>query len=293
MYLLSTTAKNKTMRNKFLNTILFNLLTLFCFAQEFKDCETALALCGESPFQIEMTAGVGNSDQDISGSCIPLEFNSIWVYFEVIESGSLVFNISPSTDQDIDFILFESNDGDCNNKELIRCMASGETLGEDSTPCMGDTGLAFGETDYVETAGCSTGDNNFLRPLDCVVGNGYYLYLTDFSATGLSIELSFDGTALLDCISFNNTTAVDYIEDKEQMTVFPNPSNGIVNYELPVDVSLGELIIYDSAGRIIYSEKNAGGTGQLNLSSYENGLYYVTYGTKKSKSLIKPILITK
>lgn len=112
------------------------------------------------------------------------EQNSTWLRFAIDKAGTLRFTIFPdSSKDDYDFVLFRlPQNGDCAQKEVVRCMAaspSGNELGEES-PCFGTTGLIDGETDTSEDAGCSDpDDNNWLKPVEVHSGEQYVLLISN------------------------------------------------------------------------------------------------------------------
>ena len=103
------------------------------------DCSDANLLCDKSTFFLEKTEGAGNDPDEAAGSCLGTcdvfsnsESSSTWYKWIAATSGSLTFTLTPENpEDDLDFALYELPDGldDCNDKVLLRCMASGEILG--------------------------------------------------------------------------------------------------------------------------------------------------------------------
>jgi gliding motility-associated-like protein len=193
--------------------------------QPFQDCSDARTLCNTEGFSVNFLSGGGNDNNELEDSCLdprvngngfgPSETGSIWYVFECRNPGDLVFTLTSNRDlnrgvdsnpeEDLDFIVYELPSGinsngpnDCSNKQLLRCMASGITVGgsdEFNRPCLGETGLAIGETDILEEAGCSgNGDNNFLAPIPMTTGTAYALVVNNFSQSNFGFTLDFDGT---------------------------------------------------------------------------------------------------
>lgn len=131
------------------------------------------------------------------------EENSTWIKFEVDKSGTLTFAITPHRlDDDIDFVVFKlPASGDCNDKQIVRCMAAGDTPENAfSSKCMGETGLRNGETDTSEDAGCSdTLDNAWLAPLRVVAGEKYVILVSNVTSRGPGFSIRFGGSAKLPC----------------------------------------------------------------------------------------------
>lgn len=175
------------------------------------DCKDAVVLCDKSSFVVDFLVGVGENANEIPANiCIGQEFASAWYKWTCDQPGSLTFVLVPNNNvpgqvsDDLDFAVFELPGGldDCENKRLIRCMASGANVGANGQPlplsnwasCNGPTGLAFGETDEVEPPGCPPGNNSFLRPIDMEAGKSYVLIVNNYSRSGLGFGIEFGGT---------------------------------------------------------------------------------------------------
>lgn len=168
------------------------------------DCPDAVVLCDKSDFSIEQLLGEGSITNELTGDCVgpgqEFESASAWYVWTCDQSGTLEFTITPgntsSAVEDIDFIVYELPGGlnDCAGRISRRCMFSGQSGGPNDSNCLGPTGLRAGETDTDETAGCTTGDNNFVAPLDMVSGISYGLLINNFSQTGFGFSIDFGGT---------------------------------------------------------------------------------------------------
>ncbi len=165
------------------------------------DCNSSVVLCDKSSFFVENLNSIGLNDRELPiDGCINQESASAWYTWTALTTGSLTFTLtptSPNPEEDLDFILFRLPNGltDCNTKEIVRCMASGETTGFDNRPCLGPTGLRTGATDIVETGGCQAGDDNFLAPLDMIAGESYALIVNNFTESGAGFTIDFGGTS--------------------------------------------------------------------------------------------------
>lgn len=193
--------------------------------QPFQDCEDARTLCNTESFSVNFLSGGGDDNNELAGTCLdplviagvngPSETGSIWYVFTCRNPGDLVFtltsnrdlnrNIGANPEEDLDFAVYELPSGinsngpnTCGDKQLLRCMASGITQGQSeefNRPCLGPTGLRFGETDIVEEAGCSgNGDDNFLAPIPMTTGTSYALVVNNFSQSNFGFTIDFDGT---------------------------------------------------------------------------------------------------
>jgi hypothetical protein len=193
------------------------LLTLFICslatgisAQRNADCRTALEVCEKKSHNIARAGGEGmdRMEADLI-SCFmgsenqgQAEENSTWIRFEIEESGTLTFTLTPhQPDDDLDFVVYRLLDGTCNNKKIVRCNAAGDPRSAAGvSPCLGETGLRAGEKDSSVDAGCNDpNDNAWLAPLQVVKGEKYMLLVSNVSSEGPGFSLRFGGTAMLPC----------------------------------------------------------------------------------------------
>jgi len=174
------------------------------------DCAEAVILCDTSPFYVESLIGTGVNQNELEDNdCIGEEFASVWYKWTCEESGTLEFTLTPNNfipgmeSDDLDFSVYRLNNGldDCNNKSLLRCVASGANGFNNVTDpfetwqeCNGPTGLLASDNDLSEQPGCQNGDNNFARPIDMVAGESYALIVNNYSQSGLGFSIEFGGT---------------------------------------------------------------------------------------------------
>lgn len=188
------------------------------------DCDEAVVLCDKSSFSVQNLNSVGQDDTELDqfvNHCLNSEFASAWYKWTCKDPGSLTFILTPNNyvpgteSDDLDFAVFELPNGldDCDNKEIIRCMASGQQGGCDFAIwgiCNGPTGLSLTSTDIEEDPGCyqnnncvgiNTGqgvppqiDDNFISAIQMEAGKSYALVVMNFSRSGLGFNIEFGGT---------------------------------------------------------------------------------------------------
>lgn len=167
------------------------------------DCPQASILCDKSSFVVQNVTGAGNDISELNdaacfanGAPTNFESNSTWFVWTCSVSGTLTFTLTPTNiTDDLDFVVYRlpNGIGNCQGKEVVRCMASGESFYP--SPCMGPTGLLQGETDTDENAGCTdVGDNAWIAPLNMVAGETYALCVNNFSSTGNGFSIDFGGS---------------------------------------------------------------------------------------------------
>lgn len=172
------------------------------------DCSQAVVLCDRSPFTVESITSAGANTAELDGfpdACLTSEFNSVWYKWTCRDPGSLTFTLTPNNfvqgfeSDDIDFVLFElpGDINNCDDKEILRCMASGANVGEPFSAwqvCNGPTGLMIGDGDLSEDAGCQPGNNNFAEAIQMEAGVSYALLAMNFTRSGLGFSIEFGGT---------------------------------------------------------------------------------------------------
>jgi len=192
--------------------------------QPFQDCADARTLCNTESFSVNFLSGGGDDNNELTDTCLdprarginaPSETGSIWYVFTCRNPGDLAFtltsnrelnrDIDSNPEEDLDFVVYELPDGingngpnNCDNKQFLRCMASGITVGQSeefNRPCLGQTGLRLGNSDFIEDAGCNgVQDNNFLAPIQMTTGTSYALVVNNFSQSNFGFTIDFDGT---------------------------------------------------------------------------------------------------
>ncbi|MFT6147492.1 MAG: gliding motility-associated-like protein [Saprospiraceae bacterium] len=165
------------------------------------DCPIGTVLCDKSAFTVPALVGVGTLTNEINPmSCMGQEYASAWYKWICDAPGTLSFTLTPNNpDDDLDFMVFELPGGlnDCANKTELRCMASGENVGQplaNWVACTGGTGLSLTSTDLTETPGCAATDDNFVAALNMISGKSYALVANNFSNSGNGFSVTWGGT---------------------------------------------------------------------------------------------------
>ena len=72
------------------------------------------------------------------------------------------------------------------------------------------------------------------------------------------------------------TTSVDAVEELQGVTVYPNPSEGLVTVALSTDATVGQVTVYNTMGAQVRVENFSGVSTQLDLSELSAGMYIIT-----------------
>jgi hypothetical protein len=112
-------------------------------------------------------------------------------------------------------------------------------------------------------------------------GNGQYqVQVTD--ANGCVSELSdpFDVTWL----------SADQISSPTEITIYPNPTTGVLTISTTLPESTLEISVFNSLGKNILTEK---GEGTIDLSGFEDGIYFLIVKSQGGKAVSKKVLLIK
>lgn len=192
------------------------------------DCPDATVLCDKETITVDLLTGTGDIRDEADNTCLDTdpttgrddgnsESSSVWFRWIARNDGNLTFTLDPINPvDDLDFAVFElpGGLGDCNNKVMLRCMASGENVGapfDEWRVCTGATGLMEGNTHLSEQRGCQPGNTNFLAPLEMEEGKAYALVVNNYSQSGSGFRLEWGGSG-----EFAGPEAnIVFLDDKE------------------------------------------------------------------------------
>lgn len=183
----------------------FSLLPFTLPAQDrFSDCAGAIILCDKSDLIVKQLFGVGQELSEVGFTTCSdrlKERNTVWLKWQVGAPGAIEFTIEPlESGDDLDFIVYRLDDDilQCSRKYELRCMASGENIGDRagaSSACTGKMGLSDAVSDLRESDGCGDDHDNFLAAIDAKAGENYILYVNNYtSANGFRLEWGGDAT---------------------------------------------------------------------------------------------------
>jgi len=109
----------------------------------------------------------------------------------------------------------------------------------------------------------------------------------DFSESFEYTVTAQNGTEQIWTVNFTTPASINNIEN--QISIYPNPSNGIFTLDLQASVRPCSVLITDITGKIIYTAMGYVPLN-INLSNQPAGIYFITITTEKGK-LNKKIII--
>lgn len=240
------------------------------------DCAGAIIICDTSYIQISGQPEVNSVPDEINPSttCLILgEVPGRWYRFEVLDYGTLLFNIIPEdTTADYDWVLYDMTGSDCSHVRsdpslMKACNFSGINNNQ---------GI--------------TGANGGSHPTDEPVvmadsAHQYYLYIASYAGDFSGYEISFAGSSVgfLDCAVVSTEEQVT-----SSLSLYPNPSSDVL---LVSGIQGAELILlYDVTGHLLRSSVITGAQHTEQISGLENGLYFMVVefpGKKETLKFIK------
>lgn len=246
-----------------------------------QDCPDAVVLCDKSTFIVDFLQGGGRDVNEAAGSCLDnildpgavTETSSAWYSWTAEQSGTLEFTLIPNNtkdpEEDLDFAVYRlpNGVGDCTNKELLRCMASGESRGNtpaQNAPCFGPTGLSSSSTDFQEFPGCDPGDDNFVAAIDMISGESYALIVNNYSRSGFGFTINFGGTGTFRGPQPDFAIVADQGQECEKTIYFDD-----LSFSLPGD----DIVEYSWS----FGE---GATPQFGEGDERQEVVYNSFGTK-------------
>lgn len=199
--------------------LFFTLLTLFLVplqAQEPNDCVNAITVCGNGNFSSNAT-GIGNT-QEVSG-CGGFEHNSLWLEVNIVQSGTLGFDLIPNDPDimvDYDFWVYGPNVNCGALGNPIRCAT---TNPNEANLHNNQTGIN-GSTTLTQTGPGANG-NGYVFWLNVNVGESYYIVIDRPAGEG-GFELQWTGTANEGTGAFPAPPSVNEIDDVVQCSSTPD-----------------------------------------------------------------------
>ncbi len=270
----------------------FLLFTLSMQAQNFaNDCVNAIVICGNENI-VSNALGIGNT-QEING-CGSSEHNSLWIKINIVQTGTLGFNLIPSNpalNVDYDFWVYGPN-RDCGTSlgNPIRCNTvnplpppNGANLSSNITGMNGSTLTAQSGPG----PGIS-GSTGYVRWLDVLPGQFYYIAIDRPSGEG-GFELEWIGTAMSGTGAFPIPPTANSIPDYrvcssfqqgifDLNTIRPAINSDLVaneitfheSYDLAFDgiEPLPNIINNTSNPQIVYAKVKNNTTGCFSITSF-------------------------
>jgi gliding motility-associated-like protein len=250
--------------------LLFLLNSIFTYSQN--DCSDALVVCGNSGYQDLTATGVGTQELSGSNTCGSQENNSLWFRVSINTGGTLGFILTPtfadgSTNTDLvidfDFFVFGPN-VDCGNiGQAIRCST---TNPQASGATSNLTGMNSTEQDTSEGPG--TLGNNFVRELDVIADDSYFIVIDRPVGTS-NFKIDWTGTA-----TFNAPPSATPPTTGESYDLLLCDSDGVNDNRTTFDLTSNENSILNGQPNTSISYHTSNNDALTNSSPIPNPLNY-------------------
>ena len=178
------------------------------------DCANMTPLCSGATINGNAT-GPGISAEGCTGSTCPAggENHTSWYTFTAQTAGTIELTITPTTGtDDYDYAIYGPN---------VTCGALGSPLNCSDSGTTGPTGITnVSPNEFTEDV---TGDG-WTETITASIGDSYILVVDEWTPTGLGYDLSFGGTASLDCavllpVELSTFTA-EYVPENDVVDLF-------------------------------------------------------------------------
>ncbi|WP_300566063.1 Ig-like domain-containing protein [Flavobacterium sp.] len=196
------------------------------------DCVNALVVCGNGTFSSN-ASGSGNV-QEVAG-CSSSEHNSLWIKINIVQSGTLGFDLipnDPDINVDYDFWVYGPNKTCGSLGSPIRCCTTNPAAANLLT---NHTGL--NDIITATTAGNGANGNGYVYRLNVVAGQSYYIAVDRPHGDG-GFQIQWNGTATLNGGAFPTPPTANQIPDLKRCSnvnvgIFDlNPVKSQINSDL-------------------------------------------------------------
>ncbi|HXB41138.1 MAG TPA: T9SS type A sorting domain-containing protein [Bacteroidia bacterium] len=126
----------------------------------------------------------------------------------------------------------------------------------------------------------------FYYPQDVCYDKHCYIYMADRNNNRIRRIIVPEGPA--GCTNGINELT-PYLFD---VNIYPNPSQGILNIEMPASIARTSFHLTNVMGQLVKSGELQNGQTQTNLSDLDNGIYFIEI-TEKGKTINKKIVLQK
>jgi hypothetical protein len=88
----------------------------------------------------------------------------------------------------------------------------------------------------------------------------------------------------------DSSTSIEVSEHANDVLVSPNPTNGLITISLPSGASIGSIRVIDALGQVVKEEQVRNSNNQLDLSTFNDGLYFIEVQTSSFKKVERLVL---
>lgn len=115
------------------------------------------------------------------------------------------------------------------------------------------------------------GDITFYAAVNAANGNG--------SSSGDQIYLT--------SMTVSPSTGIANRQEQQSLGIYPNPSDGIVSFEIPEEASGQKLEVMNLSGQVVYTAPTAKGKNSVDLYQLDSGIYIARVGSRSQRIIIR------
>jgi len=152
-----------------------------------------------------------------------------------------------------------------------------------------DWSIPKGSATYDNYVFLNTDKNSKQQDLLTLRNNGQYFSANLYAFRENNISSNPCPSARL---ASNSTSDLkeNILNDQNDLKLYPNPSTGVVNVTLKEGEASGLVRVIDVAGKELYVKQITSTDSALDLSAFENGIYFVILESSTQKSTSKVII---
>ena len=204
------------------------LYLTFGFSQQPTDCIDAVVVCGNSNISLDVN-GIGTQELGFGQNCSGRENNSVWFKVTLVTNGTLGFTLRPNSTaitEDYDFFVF-GPDVSCGNLgQSIRCSTTNPQQAN-----QGNNLTGMNETSTDTTEGPGADGNSFVKWLDVLAGETYYIVI-DRPIGNSPFSLEWTGSATFSDPPTDGSISTGTSLDLENCDVNMPFTDGFTNFNL-------------------------------------------------------------
>ncbi|REJ81405.1 MAG: T9SS C-terminal target domain-containing protein [Bacteroidetes bacterium] len=196
------------------------------------------------------------------------------------------------------------NKGRTTTHEVGHCFSLYHIWGDDNGSCSGDDGITDTPRQASENYDCQvwpkydactgpTGNGYmFMNYMDYTDDACMYMF-TNGQANRMALAMSSFYPSLLTSNACTFPNAITEGPDNFSFSIYPNPSDGILNLDMNLTRNLGSeltITVHSVIGKTIHQEKiynPSGSIHQLDLSANPSGIYFITLQNESFKKTLR------
>lgn len=200
-------------------------------------------------------------------------------------------------------VSYPYNKGRTATHEIGHCFNLKHIWGDDGSACSGTDNVSDTPNQGGETYGCLTFPANdncntttngymFMNYMDYSDDRCLYMF-TNGQNTRMNTAMTAWYSDLLASGKCESPVGIPGAPDDFQLSIYPNPSEGILNLDMTATRDLGksiDLTIHDALGKIVYTQKLENPVGvihQVNLQPFGKGIYFVNLSNSEFRKTVR------